>query len=168
MHAVVERFGQACHAILKEDSGAAGLERIRALLERELLSNQEIIDTYLAPDNTPLRRVLYEDPEFGFCVVAHNYPGPRQGRAHDHGPAWAIYGQVIGSITMTEFEILEPPKAGAPGRVKAVKDYQLMPGHAVVYAQGVVHAPLFPSDVRVIRIEGKNLEGVPRDTFEAV
>ncbi|MFM1815929.1 MAG: hypothetical protein RLZ98_2624 [Pseudomonadota bacterium] len=165
---VITQFGRQANEILKVDPGAGGIEKVRVLLERQLLSNKDVYEAYLAAEDTPPRNVLYEDDELGFCVVAHKYPGPRQGRAHDHGPAWAIYGQVEGTIHMTEFELLEPPRAGAPGKVRAVKDYDLEPGQARVYAKGQVHSPYFPADVRVIRIEGRNLEGVPRDSFEAV
>jgi len=41
----------------------------------------------------PERKVLYEDPKLGFCILAHNYQGARESAPHDHGPYWAIYGQ---------------------------------------------------------------------------
>lgn len=164
----IEKFGRQAHDILKEDSGPEGLEKVRVLLETSLLTDRDVFQAHLAAEDTPLRNVLYEDPELGFCVVAHKYPGPRQGRAHDHGPAWAIYGQVQGTIHMTEFALVEPPRNGRPGKVRAIRDYALEAGKAAVFAQGQVHAPTFPGDVRVIRIEGRNLDGVPRDKFEAI
>ena len=68
---VIERFGKQCHDILNADPGPTGLEAVRVLLERELLTNSEVYETYLEADDTPLRNVLYEDPVLGFCVVAH-------------------------------------------------------------------------------------------------
>lgn len=161
----IERFGRRVHDILASDSGPRGLDDVRVMLETDLLGNKAVYDAYLAAEDTPLRNVLYEDPDLGFCVVAHKYPGPRQGRAHDHGPAWAIYGQVAGRIEMTEFELVVPPRRGKPGKVRASRSYTLEPGHARVFAKGQVHAPHFLGDARVIRIEGQSLEGVPRDSF---
>jgi hypothetical protein len=117
MDATIEAFGAECRAILEDDAGPAGLDKIRRLLEERLLANPQVIAAYLSGPSDPERNVLYEDPELGFCVIAHRYPGPRQGSVHDHGPAWAIYGQVTGSIGMTEYAIVEPPREGAPGRV---------------------------------------------------
>ena len=168
MREVIERFGLEVRRILKADDGSEGLEAVCRLLERDLLSNADVYDAYLAAEDTPLRKVLYEDTELGFCVVAHKYPGPRQGRAHDHGPAWAIYGQVQGMIERTEYVLVEPARNGVPGKVRPSKQYALEPGQARVYAKSQVHSPNFPADVRVIRIEGRTLEGVPRDNFERV
>lgn len=168
MDEIISAFVEECRVSLKSDTGASGLEQVRHLLEQRLLKNEHVLRSYLSGSDDPERNVLYEDRELGFCVIAHRYPGPRQGRAHDHGPAWAIYGQVTGSIDMTEYAVVEPPKDGRPGKVKATKSYTLEAGSAVVYPQGQVHSPNFPEIVRVIRIEGRNLEGVPRDKFVAV
>ena len=164
----ISSFGAEARAILKAEPGAQGLEKVRVLLEQRLLSNPEVIAAYLSKDDDPERNVLYEDPELGFCVIAHKYHGPHKGRVHDHGPAWAIYGQVTGSIHMTEYDLVDPPRDGQPGKAKPVKNYELKAGSAVVYPKGQVHSPDFPQTVRVIRIEGNNLAGVPRDKFVAV
>jgi hypothetical protein len=164
----IRAFGLECRGILKEDAGPRGLDKLRRLLEERLLSNPDVIKAYLSGPDDPERNVLYEDPELGFCIVAHRYRGPHQGRVHDHGPAWAIYGQVTGKIHMTEYDHVEPPKDGAPGKVRQTKAYDLVAGKAVVYPTGQVHAPSFPETVRVIRIEGRNLEGVPRAKYVAV
>ena len=168
MEAYIQSFAEECRAILKAEPGPAGLEHVRTLLEQRLLTNPDVIAAYLSSDDDPDHNILYEDPELGFCVIAHRYRGPHRGRVHDHGPAWAIYGQVTGSIHMTEYDVIEPPHDGQPGKAKPVKNYELRPGHAVVYAQGQVHSPDFPTTVRVVRIEGRNLQGVPRDKFVAV
>lgn len=166
MEEVVRVFAEECRDILKSNAGPAGLEQVRRLLERRLLSNALVIEAYLSGKNDPERNVLYEDTELGFCIVAHRYPGPRQGRIHDHGPAWAIYGQVSGSIDMTEYDMVEPARDGRPAYVKPARSYKLEAGSAVVYPQGQVHSPNFPETVRVIRIEGRNLDGVPRERYD--
>ncbi len=168
MDDAIRAFGRECRSILEADAGPQGLDTVRRLLEEQLLSNPDVIKAYLSGPDDPERNVLDEDPDLGFCIVAHRYRGPHQGRVHDHGPAWAIYGQVTGKIHMTEYDLLEPPKAGEAGKVKQKKAYDLVAGKAVVYPIGQVHAPNFPETVRVIRIEGHNLEGVPREKFVAV
>jgi hypothetical protein len=168
MDDTIAAFGRECREILKADAGPAGLDKVRRLLEARLLSNPAVIAAYLSSPEDPERNELYDDAELGFVIVAHRYPGPRQGRVHDHGPAWAIYGQVTGSIHMTEYDLVEPPQDGKPGKVKPARAYELKAGTAVVYPKGRVHSPNFPATVRVIRIEGRNLEGVARDKFVAV
>lgn len=168
MDPIIQSFGAECRSILEADAGPSGLDEVRRLLEQKLLRNEHVIRSYLSGPDDPERNVLYVDPELGFCVIAHRYPGPRQGRVHDHGPAWAVYGQVTGSIDMTEYDVVEPPADGKPGKVKPTKSYTLRAGSAVVYPKGQVHAPSFPETVRVIRIEGRDLEGVPREKFVAV
>ena len=38
-------------------------------------------------------KVLYEDPDLGFQVLAHINDKARVSPPHDHGASWAIYGQ---------------------------------------------------------------------------
>ena len=45
-------------------------------------------------DHLPERDVLYEDPELGFCIRGHSTTARPISQPHDHGPSWAIYGQV--------------------------------------------------------------------------
>ena len=88
-----------------------------------------------------------------FCIIAHVFEGPRVRAPHDHGPSWAIYGQVEGTTNMTEFAKVEPPTGGRPGKVEPVKSYDLEPGMAVAYDVGDLHAPvdrLF--ELKVIRL----------------
>ena len=75
MSDTIQQFGEAARNCLKAEPGPAGLEKVRQLLERDLLTNQDVISAHLANDDAPERNVLYEDQELGFCVVAHNYQG---------------------------------------------------------------------------------------------
>jgi hypothetical protein len=94
------------------------------------------------------------------------FKGARIRDPHDHGPSWAIYGQVEGTTKMTEFKLLEAPADGKPGKVEAEKSYDLEPGMAVAYNIGVLHAPVRDATTKLIRIEGRNMAGVKRDKFE--
>ena len=82
----LEQFSAACHAILKQDAGVEGRKRVCTLVE-DLLQDDEFIKTYLT-DDVPERKVLYEDPELGFCILAHVYHGAKDSNPHDHGPSW--------------------------------------------------------------------------------
>ena len=87
----LERFAHECHDILKADPGTGGPPRICALLENDAAGPRVRAGNV---DGARLERhVLYEDPELGFCILAHNYAGSKESPPHDHGPSWAIYGQ---------------------------------------------------------------------------
>lgn len=161
----LENFAAECNRILKSDPGPSGLEAVSRKLE-PLLLDADFVDTYLGPDNVTQRTVLYEDSELGFCILAHVYKGASSAPPHDHGPAWAIYGQAKGQTEMTEYDLITPPADGEPGQVKASKSYILKPGMAVAYPKGALHAPKREDETRLIRMEGQNLTGVKRDKFE--
>ena len=82
------------------------------------------------PEGTPERKVLYEDPELGFTILAHGYVGAKGSKPHDHGPSWAIYGQAAGETIMTDWDCLARPNEGAPGKATRVRDYSMLPGDA--------------------------------------
>jgi hypothetical protein len=75
MATTLEQFARECHDILKQDPGPAGRRRICARLETALL-NASFIESCLN-DKTPERHILYEDPELGFCILAHAYHGAK-------------------------------------------------------------------------------------------
>jgi hypothetical protein len=116
----------------------------------------------------PERKILYEDPELGFCILAHEYRGAKEGGPHDHGPSWAIYGQAEGETMMSDFELLEPASPERPGKVRRTRSYAMRPGDVHVYNEGAVHAPSRSGPTRLIRVEGVNMEKVPRAKYEVV
>ena len=162
----LEQFAGKCHDILKADPGPAGREKIVALL-RDVLKDDRFIATYLT-DDTPERKVLYEDPELGFCILAHAYNGAKDSNPHDHGPSWAIYGQAQGQTVMTDYFPVARPGEGKPGKARRVKDYTLTPGAAYLYNEGDLHSPRRDGPTKLIRIEGKNMEKVKRYPYERV
>ena len=161
----LEQFASACHDILKAKPGSAGREEVCTLL-RDVLRDEAFISRYLT-DDTPERQILYEDPELGFCILAHVYTGPKDSPPHDHGPSWAIYGQARGKTRMTDWELLEPASAAKPGKVRERKTYELTPGMAHVYHEGELHSPSRAGPTRLIRIEGTNMDKVERLKYEA-
>ena len=161
----LEKFAAECHRILKADPGPTGIEAVREKL-KPLLTDTEFVATYLGPDNDAPRKILYEDPELGFCILAHVYKGASEAPPHDHGPSWAIYGQARGETEMTAYDKLAPPADGKPGRVAARKSYVLEPGMAVADQIGDLHTPRRADETRLIRMEGQNLAGVERDKYQ--
>jgi hypothetical protein len=162
----LEQFSSQCHQILKQDPGIEGRKRICALVQ-DILKDDEFIKTYLT-DDVPERKVLYEDPELGFCILGHVYHGAKDSNPHDHGPSWAIYGQARGETVMTDYAPVARPRDGQPGKARRVKDYTLTPGMAYLYNEGDLHSPRRDGPTRLIRIEGKNMEKVRRYPYERV
>ena len=160
----LEQFSSACHRILKTETGPEGRQKVCALLQ-DVLKDEEFIATHLG-DDVPERKVLYEDSELGFCILAHVYKGAKESRPHDHGPSWAIYGQARGETEMTDWELVEPASEDKPGKVRQIKTYVLKPGMAYAYSEGALHSPRRSGPTRLIRIEGRNMEKVRRLSYE--
>jgi predicted metal-dependent enzyme (double-stranded beta helix superfamily) len=167
MNPVIEQFAAECHDILKETPGAEARERMRQNLEKVLV-DESVINEYFGADARSPRNILYQDPELGFCVIAHIYTESSVRSPHDHGLSWAIYGQVAGTTEMTEFRLVEKPADGKPGKAEPVKTYDLKPGMAVTYEPGVLHAPTRREPTRLLRIEGLNMDEIKRDKYEKV
>jgi hypothetical protein len=162
----VEQFAAECHTILQSEPGPSGRRQICMRLE-ELLRDPGFVAAALS-DTTPERQVLYEDPELGFCVLAHQYKGAKDSPPHDHGPSWAIYGQAKGETEMTDFALVAPAAEGKPGKARPVRTYKLTPGTAYLYNEGDLHAPRRSGPTSLIRIEGLNMDRIKRLKFEAV
>jgi len=156
----IESFAAKCRDLLKAQPGPAGREKVCALL-REVLQDEAFITKHLN-EHTSEREILYEDPELGFCILAHHYRGPKVSPPHDHGPSWAIYGQARGETEMSDYELLERATPDNPGKVRKTRTYKLTPGVAHVYNEGDLHSPARADSTRLIRIEGVNMEKVKR------
>ncbi len=164
MNRTIEQFAAACHDILKAEPNPAGRSKVCALLQN-FLKDEQFVSTYIR-DETPERQVLYEDPELGFCILAHHYRGAKNSSPHDHGPYWAIYGQARGETEMSDYELLEPASADTVGKCRKTRTYKLTPGVAHVYNEGDLHSPARADSTRLIRIEGTNMERVKRLKYE--
>ena len=150
-----------------EASGAAK-QRVCGLVSKALL-DKAFVATHLkdrAKGSHP-REVLYEDPELGFCICGHVYAGPANGKPHDHGESWAIYGQATEITEMTDWRIVEPAQGDQPNLVEPVRTYTMKPGDQHLYDVHDVHSPRRDGPCRLIRIEGKNLDRVKRSNIKA-
>jgi hypothetical protein len=117
-------------------------------------------------DDVPERKILYEDPELGFCILAHNYTGAKESNPHDHAHSWAIYGQAAGDTEMSDWDKIEPATPEKPGKVTRRRVYTLTPGMAHVYNEGDLHSPRREGSTKLIRIEGTNMDKVKRLSYE--
>src|SRR6267143_226267 len=142
----LEQFAAECRRILKDTPGPDGREKVRALVE-EVLKDDAFVAKHVG-DDVPERKILYEDPDLGFCILAHVYHGAKESAPHDHGPTWAIYGQAASEQK--------------PGKVRHVRAYPLKRGMAHVYNEGDLHSPKREGSTRLIRIEGRNMDKVKR------
>ena len=160
----LEAFAAECKKILKAENNPAGRTKVCTLLQ-DVLKDESFVAKNI-DDSTPERKILYEDPDLGFCILAHRYDGAKESNPHDHGPSWAIYGQAKGETAMTDWQLLEAATPEKPGKVRKTRTYKLTPGVAHVYNEGALHSPSRSGPTRLTRIEGMNMEKVKRLTCE--
>ena len=123
----LEQFAAECHTILQSEPGPSGRRKICMRLEG-LLRDPEFVSSNLNAQ-TPERQVLYEDPDLGFCILAHQYKGAKESPPHDHGPSWAIYGQAKGETEMTDYALVAAASADKPGKAQGAAHLQAHPRH---------------------------------------
>jgi hypothetical protein len=164
----LEQLAADIRDALNADPGPAAKAKVCGHVARSL-NDPAFVATHLkdrAPGANP-REVLYEDPQLGFCICGHVYDGAANGSPHDHGSSWAIYGQATGVTEMTDWKIVKKGEVGAPSLVEPVRTYAMNPGDAHLYDVGDVHSPQRAAPVKLIRIEGKNLDRVQRTKIKA-
>ena len=165
----LQQFAADIRATLSADPTSAGRRKVCEYVQRAL-GDPAFLSAHLkdrAPKADP-REILYQDPELGFCICGHVYDGPANGSPHDHGPSWAIYGQASGITEMTDWRIVEKGEGGKPSLVEPVRTYEMKPGDAHFYDIADVHSPRRSAPVKLIRIEGQNLDHIKRTNIKAV
>ena len=165
MPTTLAQFAAECHTILNAEPGPSGRRKVCMRLETLL---KDPAFAALVTKDTPERKVLYEDPALGFCILAHNYKGAKESPPHDHGPSWAIYGQAKGETEMTDYELIEAASEQKPGKARALRTYKLTPGMAYLYNEGDLHSPRRRGPTQLIRIEGLNMDRIQRLKFQAI
>ena len=166
MGQTLEQFAAACQQALVATPGPAGRQKVCVLLQ-DVLNDDAFIARHLG-DDVPERKILYENPTLGFCILAHHYRGAKESPPHDHAQYWAIYGQAQGETVMSDWAIVEPATEAKAGKVRRVRSYALKPGMAHLYNEGDVHSPRRDGPTKLIRIEAHNMEGVRRLAYESV
>jgi hypothetical protein len=160
----LDQFVSDCRASLLRDPGPAGREEVRRNLER-LLSNQDFVQKYCGPDVPRGLKVLYEDPNLGFQILAHVNDKARKSPPHDHGASWAIYGQATHYTDMIEWERLDDGGSDT-AKLRPAKTYRLLPGRAGIYQDGKIHSIDYPDHSRFVRVTGTNLDNIQRVRFD--
>jgi predicted metal-dependent enzyme (double-stranded beta helix superfamily) len=161
----LDQFVSDCRAILKRDPGPQGREEVRTRLER-LLTNRDFVEQHCGETVPGGLRVLYEDAELGFQILAHINDKARASPPHDHGASWAIYGQATHYTDMIEWEREDNASDPAHARLKPAKKYRLLPGQAGIYQDGKIHSIDYPDRARFIRVTGTNLDKIDRVRFD--
>ena len=159
----LNEFIADCRAILQRDPGPNGREDVRQRLEH-LLANKDFVAATCGDDVPAGLKVLYEDKDLGFQVLAHINDKARKSPPHDHGASWAIYGQAAKYTEMIEWE-----RVGGDDRhaeLKETKRYRLNPGQAGIYQDGAIHSIDYPDRARFIRVTGTNLDKIERVRFD--
>lgn len=166
MPITVSELAEKCRELLMASPGPAGRANVAAMLSKVVVDPANV--DLLIPPETGERDKLYEDPELGFCIFAHQYHEPKQSLPHDHGPSWAIYAQARGETEMTDYDWATPDSEETPGKVRATRTYQLKPGDAHLYNEGDLHAPVRSGPTSLIRIEGMDMSKIKRRRYETV
>lgn len=161
MSTTLEQLSTDIRSVLKADPGPAGKQAICALVSKVLLDKAFVAQHLTAEECRP-RKVLYEDPELGFCVCGHVYTGTAIGEPHDHGSSWAIYGLAEGDTEMVDWRVVKKGEGAIPTLVEPETSYVLRPGDAHFYGVGAIHSPNRSALTRLVRIEGANLDHVRR------
>lgn len=162
----LEQLSADIRSALAADAGPKGKQAVSALVSKAA-QDRDFIARHLTAEQCKPRKVLYEDPELGFCVCGHVYNVPASGMPHDHGSTWAIYGLASGNTEMTDWRIVKPGTGDEPALVEAARTYVLKPGDCHVYEVGAVHSPKWVGETKLLRIEGKNLDHVKRSKIKA-
>ena len=162
----LDQLAKDIKSVLANDTGRTGKDKICGLVSKALL-DKELVAQHLTAEQCKPRKVLYEDPDLGFCICGHVYGDKAVGAPHDHGGSWAIYGQAVGETEMTEWNIVAGGDSEKPHLVKPVSTYVMKPGDAKFYDVGDVHSPNRQAPTKLIRIEGANLDHVKRSNIKA-
>lgn len=160
------QMSEEMHRIIATDPGPEGRKEVCALVQKAC-ADPAFVAEHL-PTDGPERKILYEDPDYKFCILAHVYHDAKESSPHDHGPTWAIYGQAIGQTVMSDWDMVEPAGEGQVGKVRLRRNYTLTPGMAYVYNEGDLHSPRRDGPTRLIRIEGRDVTKIRRYPYERV
>jgi predicted metal-dependent enzyme (double-stranded beta helix superfamily) len=159
----LNEFVDDSRAVLKSQSLSDALAQIADRLSR-LLANPDFVSQTFNEHMPPGKTVLHHDPELDFYVLAHVQEGGKQGKPHNHGASWAVYGNAINTTEMTEWRRANPESDDHAELIVASK-YSLGPGQTKSYGPGVIHSTAHPQKAWVIRVTGTDLDQIPRYHF---
>jgi predicted metal-dependent enzyme (double-stranded beta helix superfamily) len=157
----LDQFIADCRGFLTRDPGPKGREQVRQHLE-QLLANPDFVRAHCGDDAPRGLKMLYEDPQLGFQILAHLNDKARVSPPHDHGASWAIYGQASKYTDMIEWEREDDGGDPKHAKLTPAKKYRLAPGHAGIYQDGKIHSIDYPDRAVFVRVTGTNLDNINR------
>lgn len=161
----LEDFCGDARTALGQDTGPEGREQLARHLET-LLTDEEFVATHLGPDKPSGSEILYEDPDFGFRVMAHTNRGASNNTPHCHGPSWVVYGMAMNHVEMTEWSRRDDGSRDNHAELEVSDRYVLGQGQAKVYNEGVIHSLDRPLETRLIRVTGCDLNTTLRYRYD--
>jgi hypothetical protein len=162
----LDQFIVDARIALQTDKTPSGREKVRGLVEK-LLQNKDFLATAFPENAEAGRRKIYEEPGQGFVILAHVAGKAGKSPPHDHGPSWAVYGQVTGHTDMTVWKRLDSGSGGGDAALEKVTGYRLNPGEVGKYDVGDIHSIAFTEGARFLRVTGKDLDYVGRLKYDA-
>ena len=127
-----------------------------------ICQQKDFIEEYCGENVPRGLKLLYEDPELKFQILAHINDKARVSPPHDHGASWAIYGQATKYTEMTEWEREDDGSDPKHAKLKPAKKYRLNPGQAGIYQNGAIHSIDYPDYAKFVRVTGTNLDNINR------
>ncbi len=166
MNCTLKEFINKCRVSLTGCLNEQGQDEVLKLV-KSVIFDKKLISECFPMGVSDERRVLFEDPELGFCVCGHVYEN-KKGFPHDHGPTWAIYGQVSGNTKMTDWERVGAQGSDGSFNAKVSRNYMLRPGDVYLYRVGDIHSASCSELSKVIRIEGENTDKIKRSVINFI
>ena len=164
----LERFAADCRSALERDPGPAGGKRCEGTSRRRASTRSSWPRTSV---RTTTRRAGSSMRTSGSGSASS--PTSTGGRARvpltTTGRAGRSTARRRGVTEMTEWRVVVSREGGAgEARWSPTRIYSMQPGDAQVYQEGDLHSPRREGETRLIRIEGRNLDGVPRSYYDKV
>ena len=95
----IEQMSDEMHRIIATDPGPEGRKKVCALVQKAC-ADKDFVTKHLPADG-PERRILYEDPELSFCILAHVYHDAKESAPHDHGPISTFHSDFAQPVPAT-------------------------------------------------------------------
>ncbi len=156
--------GTAADKVAFQNLTAESAGQICSLITQACLDDDFVASNFTRQSGDDVRQILYQDPELEFCICSHVYDEPAIGKPHDHGPSWAVYGQAEGETEMSDWAIVKQEQGTR--FVRKSRTYTMVRGDTQVYNVGSVHAPVREASVKLLRVEGTNLDNITRSTVK--
>ncbi len=161
------QFAQNCQTLFTVSALPEDIGNTLSSLMKSVITDPLFLDDCFGKGDWDGKKILYEDPMYGFCICGHINQAYKESSPHHHGASWAIYGQVAGETEMTDWAMVSEAEGEEPGKVAKLRTYTLKPGDVYFYPVGAIHSPA-RTPGRLLRIEGQNLSQTGLCYFEPV